>query len=142
MTRVTQPVTDVGIRALVTDLRRLLTVSQDPALCARLEEAAGTLEYLHQSSHTFESVLRAEEGVLFEDGYQVNVAALIDGLKQVQRSDTTPGAPFAGIARAALQLSGGAYEYPDDPAYSHQYTAETCPGRPCAPGCDHRGTPP
>ena len=26
--------------------------------------------------------------------------------------------------------------------FTHQYTAQDCPGRPCADGCDHRGLPP
>jgi len=107
-------VSDAGIRALIADLRRLHAATTDATVGARLEEAAGTLEYLYQASHTFESALRAEEGVLFEDGYQVNVAALIDGLQQVQRDDTTPGTPFACVARAALELSGGAFEYPQE----------------------------
>ena len=26
--------------------------------------------------------------------------------------------------------------------YTYQYTADTCPGRPCSTDCDHRGVPP
>lgn len=32
-------------------------------------------------------------------------------------------------------------DHPDHPEYSEQYTAETCPGRPCSTECDHRGVP-
>lgn len=30
----------------------------------------------------------------------------------------------------------------EERAYTHQYTAENCPGRPCSEDCDHRGIAP
>lgn len=51
------------------------------------------------------------------------------------------GSPADGMY--SLQVAGHEAAYVDhETAYTHQYTAETCPGRPCSTTCDHRGVPP
>ena len=46
-------------------------------------------------------------------------------------------------ARLLAKVLGGTREPKKNEArFTHQYTAEDCPGRPCGAGCDHRGLPP
>ena len=41
-------------------------------------------------------------------------------------------------------MTGVTHGSPDDvpTGFTHQYTPQTCPGKPCGEGCDHRGVPP
>jgi hypothetical protein len=139
-----EPVTVSSVHQLIASLREIHNQTTDSSRRKTLEDAIGVLEYYLCTTQTFEAVLRAEEGIQFEDGYQVNVAALLDGLFQIRSSklDTPEAKRLIGIADAALKLSGGDYGYTEEEKFFFQYTAETCPGRPCSSGCDHRGVAP
>jgi hypothetical protein len=114
MTVSSTQVTPASVTRLINELKAHAKSTRDYSILPRLEEAIGVLEYFRQAVQTFESALRAEQGVQFDDGYTVNVAALIGGLASVQVADS-PDGPFGKLASDALRLSGGGeiFDYAD-----------------------------